>query len=85
MPVRDARNTLHVLIDIPCLGLASSLNIKQPWESYPVTFQVRSAKASNYPILSPTYRMQAFNEKKIGSINDPLSFGKPVLLTVNSI
>lgn len=60
----------------PCLGLAGLLNIKQPWESYPVTFQVRSAKAGNYPILPPTDSSQVFNEKKIWSINKTPSLEK---------
>ena len=49
----------------PCSGRAGSLNIKQPWESDPVTFQVRRVKAGNYP-AAPT---QVFNERRIGSIN----------------
>lgn len=43
MPVRKTGNASNPLINIPCLRLPGSRNIKQPWESDPVTLQVRRA------------------------------------------
>lgn len=61
--------TSHLLIDIPCLGLACSLNTNHRGKVIPSCSRWSRAKASNYPPPPPTEPTQVFNEKKSWTIN----------------
>lgn len=72
MPVRKAGNTSHLQIDIPCLGLAGSLNIKRPWESYPVTSRWGELKPAIIPTCHLPSRCGFLMERELDPLTNPL-------------